>query len=140
MAKKPMTFKKFVGKVDFPKLRRQKALIRALRQNLDFERDKAQHDALEDLTTLLDDLSDEAAKVLSEKRVFGKSANEGCIEGLKCPKCGYFEHFYITATSEFTVFDGGTEDNSDVEWGAMSPVRCGDGDCSHYGQMWEFQA
>jgi predicted nucleic-acid-binding Zn-ribbon protein len=77
---------------------------------------------------------------MSEKAVFGKHKNDGCLAGLRCPKCGYEDHMYITAESEFTVTDDGTEDNCDVEWNDMSWVRCGDGECGHSGQMWEFQA
>jgi len=135
-----MTFKTFVKKIDFPALRRQKALIRALRQKLDFENDKAQVDALHGLAHLLDDLMDEAAKTLSEQTVFGTSTNDGCIDHVKCPECGYEAHFYISAESEFTVSDDGTDDHSDVEWDAMSFVRCGDGACNHDGRLWEFQS
>jgi hypothetical protein len=139
-----MTFKTFVKKIDFPRLRKQKELLHSLRLKLfaaDSDSPEArQIEELYGVADLLDDLMDAAAEVLSEKRVFGKSGNTNGLARIKCPKCGYEEHFYITAESEFVVHDDGTDDHSDVEWDGMSWVRCGDGACGHTGQLWEFQA
>ena len=138
------TLRSFVNKIDFPRLRRQKHLLLELTRKLDTDDDTElrQRVELQGVVHLLDDLMDESAKVagIGKLKVFGKSKNEGCLAGLKCPKCGYEDHMYITGETEFTVFDSGTDGHHDVEWDGFSWVKCGDGNCGHSGQMWEFQA
>ena len=138
------TLRSFVEKIDFQQLRRQKHLLLEFVHKLDTDNDAEtrQRDALQGLVHLLDDLMDESAKIagIGKLKVFGRSKNEGCLAGLKCPECGYEDHMYITGDAEFTVFDDGTDDHHDVEWNGMSWVKCGDGECGHCGQLWEFQA
>lgn len=47
-----------------------------------------------------------------------------CLEARACPRCGQNEHFRITATSVFDLYDEGTSDHYDVEYDDDSPVRC----------------
>ena len=128
-------FNKFVEKIDFPGLRKQRALLRALMENTDH--DRRRHE-LSGLASLLDDLCDESAKVLDEKTVFGKSKNENCLAGIKCPNCGNENGFGIASESTFSVSDDGTDDHGDVEWTGTSWIQCDK--CEHGGEMWEFQA
>jgi hypothetical protein len=135
MAKKEKTLKAFVSKIEFPKLRKQRALLRALMQAN--ENDRQRHE-LAGLVNLLDDLCDESATVLTEKRVFGDGKNDNCLAGIRCPKCGHEGSFGIAAQTTFTVTDDGTDDHADVEWDSLSWVTCDE--CGEEGEMWEFQA
>lgn len=132
---KALTLKAFVSKIDFPRLRKQRALLRALIQTVENDRQRTE---LTGLTNLLDDLSDEAANRLGDKTVFGDGTNMGCLQGIKCPKCGHEDGFGIDATSTFSVSDDGTDDHHDVEWNGTSWVTCDK--CQHGGELWEFQA
>jgi hypothetical protein len=40
--------------------------------------------------------------------------NTNCLAGMKCPDCASLQPFLITATSNFTMYDGGTEGYDDV--------------------------
>lgn len=51
-------------------------------------------------------------------------ANKNCLEGYRCPKCKSEGPFRIVGTSEFTVWDDGTEDHSDVQWDDDSTCVC----------------
>jgi hypothetical protein len=51
-------------------------------------------------------------------------ANRNCLDGLQCPECGNLEPLYIYATSEFEVWDNGTESHTDVEWDDDSGCHC----------------
>jgi hypothetical protein len=62
--------------------------------------------------------------------------NTNCLENIKCPECGNEESFRITATAVFTVFDDGTDDHGDVEWGDDSYAECTR--CHHHGAVKDF--
>jgi hypothetical protein len=130
-----MTLKEFVDRIDFPRLRKQRALLRALMSTTEHDRQRTE---LAGLANLLDDLCDEAASVLTEKRVFGDGKNENCLAGIRCPKCGQEARFYISGESTFDVSDDGTDGNGDIEWNSMSWIQCAE--CEEDGEMWEFQA
>jgi len=128
-------FNKFVEKIDFPGLRKQRALLWALMQTVENDRQRTE---LAGLANLLDDLSDEAANRLGDKVVFGDGTNMGCLQGIKCPKCGNENGFGIASESTFSVSDDGTDDHGDVEWTGTSWIQCDK--CEEEGEMWEFQA
>lgn len=50
--------------------------------------------------------------------------NENCLAGMRCPKCHAKEPFDIEATSVFRVYDDGTEEHTNVEWGDDSSCAC----------------
>jgi hypothetical protein len=54
--------------------------------------------------------------------------NTNCLEGFKCPKCGYERRFDIAATSIFTFTDDGEDEHFDVEWEDHSYCKCCDCD------------
>lgn len=66
--------------------------------------------------------------------------NENCLKGVRCPKCGHTEDFYITGQSTFHTMDDGTEGHTDVEWDDKSSCRCGNSDCEFVGDLEDFQA
>ena len=51
-------------------------------------------------------------------------ANENCLAGMACPRCGSLEPFSIAGTALFEVHDDGTEDYGDVEWDDDSSCEC----------------
>lgn len=63
--------------------------------------------------------------------------NENCLEGLACPRCGHYSHFYIAGTALFSVFDDGTDEHYDVEWNDKSYIRCSV--CDFEGKLGEFR-
>jgi hypothetical protein len=65
-------------------------------------------------------------------------ANQNCLQGIACPKCGYGEGFKIAATAVFTVTDEGTSDYSGVYWDDDSYIQCGN--CRHGGEVADFTA
>lgn len=62
--------------------------------------------------------------------------NENCLEGKKCPKCGSYGPFQITATSVFEMHDDGTDNHGDVEFDGSAPSSCPS--CSHTGRWRDF--
>jgi hypothetical protein len=130
-----MTLKEFVDRIDFPRLRKQRALLRALMSTTEHDRQRTE---LAGLANLLDELCDEAAKEFGEKKVFGESGNDNCLDHVKCPKCGQEARFSIEASTVVDVTDDGTDVCGDVEWSATAWIQCTS--CEHGGEMWEFQA
>jgi hypothetical protein len=63
--------------------------------------------------------------------------NDNCLAGIRCPKCGFEDGFFIEGKSMFTVTDDGTEDHSDVHWDEESYCECRE--CSHGGKLKEFR-
>jgi hypothetical protein len=62
--------------------------------------------------------------------------NDGCLEGMSCPKCGSEGPFAILCTALFHVSDEGTEDHGDVEWDDESFCRCKA--CGHQATVGDF--
>ena len=52
--------------------------------------------------------------------------NENCLEGFKCPACGWEDDFKIECTVWLRVTDDGTDtdDLGDVEWDDLSLCKC----------------
>jgi len=65
--------------------------------------------------------------------------NENCLKGVRCPKCGHTDDFYIVGQSTFHTMDDGTEGHTDVEWDDNSSCRCGNSDCEFVGALEDFQ-
>ena len=56
-----------------------------------------------------------------------KNPNENCLDGMRCVNAECtdpYGPFDIQCTSVFEVFDDGTEDHEDVEWGDKSWAMC----------------
>lgn len=52
-------------------------------------------------------------------------ANENCLAGLRCPKCGSYGPFGIAITAwAVSVTDDGFTDVEDAEWDRDSIIRC----------------
>lgn len=52
-------------------------------------------------------------------------ANENCLAGLRCPKCGSYGPFGIAITTwAANVTDEGFSDVGDAEWDRDSIIRC----------------
>ena len=57
--------------------------------------------------------------------------NTSCLEGMRCPKCGYHDHFLIAIVQTASVYDDGTEGtHGDIYWEDESSCKCGDCDYS----------
>jgi hypothetical protein len=128
----------WLKKVNYPKLRKQRALLRAVAWKFQDEKDQKAYEALIGLNHLLDDLVHHAASVLGERRVFGVDKNENCLRGLKCPKCKKHDQFVIAVTTAVVMSDDGCDDPGDMDWGALDSITCTH--CDHHGRVWEFQA
>lgn len=63
-------------------------------------------------------------------------ANENCLAGIRCPKCGYADRFYIHASAKFEVTDDGTDSFSDVDWDDSSSIFCAS--CGEIGKVGDF--
>ena len=63
--------------------------------------------------------------------------NTNCLEGLRCPKCGQEDRFFIAGGALFEVTDEGSEAVGDHEWGNESSTRCPE--CSHAAVLKDFR-
>lgn len=60
-----------------------------------------------------------------------ENPNDGCLEGMQCPKCGSFGPFKIGIHTIAEVCDEGIEDEpGDHEWEDSSYCECMNCDCS----------
>ncbi len=66
-----------------------------------------------------------------------KTKNTNCLDGFRCPTCGSLEPFHIEATVTVKVYDSGTDDASDFEWGDDSYCCCLE--CGQTGKVKEFK-
>jgi hypothetical protein len=64
--------------------------------------------------------------------------NTNCLEGIKCPRCGNEDAFYIDAIVLAYVTDGGAQpaNNSNFNWDRDSFARCPE--CDYAGDLWDF--
>jgi hypothetical protein len=62
--------------------------------------------------------------------------NQNCLEGFRCPSCGYEGDFLIESKTMFRVTDDGAEQQGDVGWSDSSLCICGK--CPHHGTVEEF--
>jgi predicted RNA-binding Zn-ribbon protein involved in translation (DUF1610 family) len=55
-------------------------------------------------------------------------ANDNCLEGIGCPRCGNEDRFLIVATIVADVTDDGADiaAHTDMEWDEASSTRCPD--------------
>lgn len=65
------------------------------------------------------------------------SKNTNCLEGVKCPQCGYEDDFRIKAEIMVFVTDEGTQDElGGYEWDKNAYCQCGS--CDHEGILDDF--
>jgi predicted nucleic-acid-binding Zn-ribbon protein len=63
--------------------------------------------------------------------------NRNCLEGFKCPKCGYEHRFDIESTTTVTMTDDGEDGHGDIEWEDDSACTCCE--CGHTGTVKDFK-
>lgn len=63
-------------------------------------------------------------------------ANENCLEGHACPKCGSEGPFTIECTTLATVDDDGVEENEGYEWDGTDYCACRE--CEYQGTVSAF--
>ena len=65
--------------------------------------------------------------------------NENCLEGIRCPKCGNEDRFFIVAITLADVTDGGADiaKHTDMEWNDDSHSRCPE--CGYHAPLKEFR-
>lgn len=86
------------------------------------------------------DMGDNGLTALQERldQEDAEQANTNCLEGIRCPKCGSYEPFYIGPVDvTLTVFDDGTEHTGDAEWDDDTDIICRE--CQHSGIVSEFK-
>jgi hypothetical protein len=67
-------------------------------------------------------------------------SNSNCLEGVRCPKCGYEDGFYVEEIVTLLVSDDGTEDRGgDHFWDEESHCICASDNCDQQGPWREFQ-
>lgn len=64
-------------------------------------------------------------------------ANENCLKGMRCSKCHSNGPFHIEAKTIVKVYDDGTDDTQDFEWGDDSWIQCGE--CEHTATVKDFR-
>jgi hypothetical protein len=65
-------------------------------------------------------------------------ANDNCLEGLRCPRCGQEDQLLITAMITCVVTDDGSEPVGDHYWDDDSVTRCPG--CGYQGTLEAFQS
>jgi hypothetical protein len=64
--------------------------------------------------------------------------NSNCLEGIKCPKCGYEDTFHIVAQIQVLVTDDGTDGHDgNYEWDKQNSCACHE--CGHAGKVGDFR-
>lgn len=62
--------------------------------------------------------------------------NENCLMDMSCPKCKSLEPFAVSAKCMTLMYDDGTEDSWDYEWGQEASCECFK--CKHSGTVKDF--
>ena len=63
--------------------------------------------------------------------------NTNCLVGMKCPKCGSYEPFWIVVASMALMSDDGTDEIKDTEWNQSSYCKCWH--CEFEGEVKDFK-
>jgi len=63
--------------------------------------------------------------------------NKNCLEGMCCPECKSEGPFLIGVTCMMLMYDAGSDDYGDTDWGAESYCRCKA--CDHDGMVTNFK-
>ena len=63
--------------------------------------------------------------------------NTNCLEGIRCPKCGQEDRFFIMGCAQFEVTDDGSDAVGDHEWDDSSATRCVQ--CGFDGELKDFR-
>lgn len=65
--------------------------------------------------------------------------NANCLEGMRCPECGYEKSFDIEIRKFVTVYDDGTDDTGgDTHWDDESLCQCNQ--CQFVGRVKDFRS
>jgi hypothetical protein len=64
--------------------------------------------------------------------------NKNCLQGIRCPQCGYEDAFRIEARIMVYVTDDGTEDEGG-HYGWDEESFCGCAECDHAGTIKDFR-
>lgn len=64
-----------------------------------------------------------------------KKSNNNCLDGLRCPKCESLEPFTIRTEATAVMYDDGSDEVTDLEWGHLAYVRCHQ--CGFTGKAWQ---
>ena len=62
--------------------------------------------------------------------------NTNCLEGIKCPECGYEDQFNVQVTTWVQLRDDGTDANGDNEYDGDNLMECCD--CGYNGRVKDF--
>lgn len=86
-----------------------------------------------------------ASELVKEAEVLGdvtfdessESKNTGCLEGVRCPRCGQEDRFYIWGSCVFEVTDEGSSAEGDHEWDDEDNCRCPN--CNYQNSLGKFR-
>jgi ssDNA-binding Zn-finger/Zn-ribbon topoisomerase 1 len=67
----------------------------------------------------------------------GKTENNDCLDGLRCPECKALEPFQISSMCQAVWTDDGVGDTYEFEYDKASYISCLE--CGHGGQVQEFE-
>lgn len=91
-----------------------------IKETLDNADDDADiEDVLDDIRNIFDaaqEASDSERFLALIGRIVDIKPNENCLEGMRCPNCGWTQSFDVEASCAVTVKDDGTDDARDFEW------------------------
>lgn len=62
--------------------------------------------------------------------------NTKCLDGMKCPKCGYIDSFVISSTCYATWEDDGSGDYEEIDFDNNSWCLCSE--CGYSEEVWHF--
>jgi hypothetical protein len=65
-------------------------------------------------------------------------ANNNCLRGIKCPRCGQEDRFRITAIITCIVTDDGSDPVGDHYWDDDSSTSCPE--CEFHGSLKQFRS
>lgn len=81
------------------------------------------------------------AEEINDGQIYDKlPINTNRLAGIRCPKCGSYEPFYITCQVVLTVFDDNSTHTSEADWNDESDIICGELTCQHYGVVADFRS
>jgi hypothetical protein len=66
-----------------------------------------------------------------------RNGNENCLEGYACPRCQNHRKLFVYAIVRLEVFDDGTGDYTDPEFGDHSEATCPE--CNYSAKLAKFR-
>lgn len=64
-------------------------------------------------------------------------ANDNCLSGMQCPKCGSLEPFHILGIAVFLVYDEGSSEFTGLDWENGAHCECVA--CKYAGKVEDFR-